>query len=247
MRGPLRGGVLAAGEGRRLEAFGVPKPLVMVGGKTLIARTLELLAEAGCDPVALIVNEEGRAVAEHARGLGLPFTLDTLVQSTPSSLHSLHALAERLRGPERAGRFVLCTVDSIVQPAELLGFVRRFAEAPATWDLLLTYTDFVDDESPLRIGLRDDGRDGASEVTAIGIAAATSPFVTVGAYGMSARVLDLAAELVQAGETRLRTLLARAIERGFVVHGHRLGKAIDVDRPQDVQEAERFLAGEGNA
>jgi len=240
---PLAAGVLAAGEGTRLGAFGVPKPLVQVGGRTLLERTLGLLALAGCDPVGLIVNEASRSVADHAQSLALPFRLETLVRSTPSSLHSLHALGALLRASAGApSRFLLFTVDSIVRPAQLLAFVERWKKAPSELDLLLTYTDFVDDESPLRIAVEGDGKRSDARVTAVGPGAAASPFVTVGAYGMSERVLTRAAALVAAGETRLRTLLGRVVEEGFRVEGHRLGKAIDVDRPEDVAEAERFLA-----
>lgn len=240
---PLAAGVLAAGEGTRLSAFGMPKPLVQVGGRTLLERTLGLLALAGCDPVGLIVNEAGRSVAEHARALALPFRLETLVRSTPSSLHSLHALGDVLRASAGSPRrFLLCTVDSIVRPAELLAFVERWKNAPPELDLLLSYTDFVDDESPLRLAIEGEGKGSNAPVTAVGPGAAASPFVTVGAYGMSDRVLARAATLVAAGETRLRTLLGRVVEEGFRVEGHRLGKAIDVDRPEDVAEAERFLA-----
>jgi len=60
--------VLAAGAGRRL---GRPKALVEIGGEVLVDRAARVLAEAGCDPVVVVLGAQaGDVVAaaslEHA-------------------------------------------------------------------------------------------------------------------------------------------------------------------------------------
>ncbi|MGH9400244.1 MAG: NTP transferase domain-containing protein, partial [Thermoanaerobaculia bacterium] len=50
------GGVIAAGEGSRLKAIGVPKPLVPVAGLPLVAHVLENFAAAGIGRTAAIFN-----------------------------------------------------------------------------------------------------------------------------------------------------------------------------------------------
>ena len=51
--------ILAAGEGSRLfrEGVGVPKPLVRVGGETLIGRLLRIFHQQGAEETVVIVNQ----------------------------------------------------------------------------------------------------------------------------------------------------------------------------------------------
>lgn len=227
----MKGAVIAAGDGSRLGSFAVPKPLVPVGGVPLLERVLTGLVEAGVDELALIVNARMPEVAEHARSLALGVPLELVIKSTPSSMHSLHELRQHLGGD----RFVLCTVDSVLAPGALAGFVRGFAARPET-ELYLGVTDFVDDEKPLYIRLAEEGR-----VTALGEGAEGSPLVTAGLYGMSPRAFPVLARAVAAGKERLRTFLALLLEEGLEARGHHLGKVVDVDRPSDVAVAEAFL------
>ncbi|HEX6498881.1 MAG TPA: nucleotidyltransferase family protein [Micromonosporaceae bacterium] len=59
--------MLAAGAGRR---YGRPKALVEIDGRPLVARAVDTLVAAGCDPVAVVVG----AASEKVRALlaGLP-------------------------------------------------------------------------------------------------------------------------------------------------------------------------------
>jgi NDP-sugar pyrophosphorylase family protein len=229
----MRAGIIAAGDGSRLRegGFAVPKPLVQVGGVSLIERALRGLAEAGVAEVALILNPRMPEVAEFVRGLPLGVPVQVLERATPSSMHSLHELRPYLEGD----RFVLCTVDSVLAPGALAGFVRGFEALPEL-ELYLGVTNFVDDEKPLYIRLADDGR-----VEAIGQAALGSPLVTAGLYGMSSRAFPVLERAVAAGRERLRNFLAMLLEEGFSARGHQLGKVVDVDRPSDLEVAESFL------
>ncbi|MCI0565910.1 iron-containing alcohol dehydrogenase, partial [bacterium] len=49
--------ILAAGVGKRLDAFETPKPLIPVAGRTLIERTLDALAESGVNNFYIVVRE----------------------------------------------------------------------------------------------------------------------------------------------------------------------------------------------
>lgn len=59
MSGEVGGLLLAAGEGRRL---GLPKGLIELGGEALVERGARTLAEAGCDPVVVVVGARGDEV-----------------------------------------------------------------------------------------------------------------------------------------------------------------------------------------
>lgn len=229
----MKAGIIAAGDGSRLAAAGIPtpKPLIEVGGVSLIARTLDLLCRSGVDEVVYIVNERMTTVATHVDDLEPPIPTRAIVKTTPSSMHSLYELSSHLR----QDRFVLCTVDSIMVPHEATSFIRHFAAHPEV-DALLSYTDFVDDEKPLRIAVGEQ-----QQVTAVGDAACDSPFVTVGLYGLSPSLLPLLDLAVQRGMKKLRNFLGLVVESDAKVVGYRLSKAIDVDRPEDIQVAQEFL------
>jgi NDP-sugar pyrophosphorylase family protein len=229
----MRAGIIAAGDGSRLRAAGIltPKPLVKVGGMSLLERTLRALVENGIEEVALIVNEGMAEVVEVARGLDLPLRLSTVIRTTESSMHSLYHLKPYLS----QDRFVLCTVDSIILPEEFSGFIRHVTSRPEI-ELLLSYTDFVDDEKPLRLAVGRNER-----VLGLGEEAAGSPFVTAGLYGLSPRVFSTLEEAVQNKLQKLRNFLGLLVQRGLDCRGYRLSKAIDVDRPHDIKVAEDFL------
>ncbi len=253
----MRAGIIAAGEGSRLKAAGIltPKPLLAVGGRSLIERTLENLCAAGVTEVALIVSQAMAEVAEVARALSLPLAVTPVIRTTASSMHSLHHLRPELHEEP----FVLCTVDTVLRREELVAFVSEFRDCPDL-DLLLAYTDFVDDDGAGgRFGLRMRGSAPGSRVTSLVQDALGSPFVTAGLYGMRPSIWPVLEQAVASGTERLRNFLGLALRWGgeraeeearrrarkLRVGGYRISQAIDVDRPGDVEVAERFLRKHG--
>src|SRR5580700_9528528 len=93
----LSGAIIAAGHGVRLRAAsgGLPKPLVEVGGETLLVRQSRVLAKLGASPVHAIINSE-TAEMIRARGFLMPSDLRTCVRDTANSMESLLALGESL-------------------------------------------------------------------------------------------------------------------------------------------------------
>lgn len=229
----MKGGIIAAGDGTRMTAggFTLPKPLLRVGGVSLIERTLRALVEAGVDDISFVVNERMTSVVEAVEELRLGVPVHPVIATTPSSMHSLKALAPHLA----TDRFVLCTVDSILRPADFLAFVRGFVSRGPR-EAQIAYTPFVDDENPLRIAVAADDR-----VTQLGPTAWQSPHVTLGLYGMGPEVFPILERAVVEGNHRLRNFLARLLVEDIAVYGHRVGKGIDVDRPHDLAVAEAFV------
>ena len=90
--------ILAAGEGSRLvqEGCEVPKPLVCIQDETLIGRLIRVFVSHGATRIVVITNAHHTATQEYLRSLTLPIPLDIVVQSTPSSMHSLYAIREYL-------------------------------------------------------------------------------------------------------------------------------------------------------
>jgi NDP-sugar pyrophosphorylase family protein len=233
----LRAGILAAGRGERLRK-GNPdlKPLIKVGGETLIERVLRSMAEAGATEVVVIINEEFDAVRDHVIKTEWPFALRWIVETTPSSMHSFLRLIETLAADGNAGPFLLSTVDTVAGPQTYAHFIveaRRNEQASVT----LALTSPGDDEKPLLVRTAP----GDSRVTAIGEAAAPSEYATAGVYAVRPIILREAEAARREGIDALRTFLGRLLERGYPLAGIPIPRSIDVDHPADIETAEAFL------
>ncbi len=237
-----RAGVLAAGEGSRLREAGVPKPLAKVGGAPLIEWTVRGLVQAGARTVACIVNERLREVERFLLEGDLGAEVRVIVQTTESSLFSLLALRRFLEG----GPFLLSTTDTILPLADWKGFggeavaICNTEKEGETLDALLGVTAFVEDEDPLWVEVDDRGL-----ALSIGPQARRGGWVTSGVYAFHPSVYAAAEDVAKTPGARLRHLLARLAETGRRVGTYRFRKAVDVDRPQDLEAAERLLEEAG--
>jgi NDP-sugar pyrophosphorylase family protein len=235
----VRAGILAAGRGERLRR-GNPtlKPLVKVGGETLIERVLKSMGEAGATEVVVIINEDSEPVRDHVEERQWPFDLRWIVKTTPNSMHSFLALVDALAQDGDAGPFLLSTVDTVAAPhtyARFMAEARRLENA----SVALALTAPGDDEKPLLVRMAPDD----SRVVAIGPAAAGAEYATAGVYVVHPVILREAESARRDGLEALREFLGRLLERGHPLAGIPISKAIDVDHPADIEAAEAFLRG----
>jgi NDP-sugar pyrophosphorylase family protein len=225
----IRGGIIAAGDGRRLREAGwtLPKPLVPVNGVPLIEAVIRNFIAAGFDTIAIILNEQELDCAEWVRRRFPDTAIEFIVKTTRSSLESLREVTARLG----AGRALVSTVDAWCRPEDFARFVSAAASRPATASVLAV-TPFVDDEKPLWVRLGAGGR--VREIGGTG-----GDVVTAGIYLLSERARGLAATV---DLPRLRDYLGWLVERGEVVYGEVIETVVDVDRPADITVAEEFAA-----
>lgn len=225
--------VLAAGLGERLHRAGiaVPKPLVQVAGRPLIAHVLEAVAGAGMERAVCLFNERDDEAEHWCRAQRLPLPVKILRRTTPSSMESLFTLAPHAEGE----RFLCLTVDAIVAPDALRAFVARAADMGDA-HVVLAATRFVDDEKPLFIAFDAGGR-----VTAMGEEAASAGWVTAGFYVFAPEVFAEVERARRVGCDSLRGFLAHLLRRRYRLFAVPVAKTVDVDRPEDIQSAERFV------
>jgi choline kinase len=138
MGGSLRGIILAAGKGARLNgtAGDKPKCLVDVGGKTLVARQIDTLRSAGIDSITVVVGCQADRVRRSC-GQDVQFIENSRFAQT-NSLYSLW-LARPLLGDG----FVVMNCDVLLHPQLLVDLVTARHENA----LLLSYQE--DDGAPL--------------------------------------------------------------------------------------------------
>ena len=232
--------IIAAGEGSRLvqEGVALPKPLVKLDGVPMIQRLIDIFAANNATSLSVIVNEQMTQVREYLESLSLPFPFFLTVKSTPSSMHSFYEVSRALeKMPDR--RFCLTTVDTIFRPEDFSRYVAAF-EADDKADGYMGVTDFVDDEKPLWIATRPDGR-----ITAYcDSRTPETNCISGGIYGLTPVALDVLRKCIDSGMSRMRNYQRALVEAGLDLRAFNFGKIVDVDHAADIATAEAFLRGE---
>jgi NDP-sugar pyrophosphorylase family protein len=249
----FRAGIIAAGWGERLtngSGYRIPKALVPVGGRPLIEHVLDSLRDANPEELVVIVNEASGAVRDHVSSLDAPFPVRWITKTTPSSMHSFLRVLETLAaaGP---GPFLISTVDTIASRGTFAAFARR-ASAIEDADVVLALTDHIDDEKPLMAELRGseldangDRADADYRILALGEKSdVQSCYATAGYYWAHRRVLGEADTVRRQGRPALRKFFGHLQDEGYRLYGLPMPDSIDVDRPRDLEAAERLLRQE---
>lgn len=230
----MRFAIIAAGEGSRLASEGVkaPKPLIEIQGVPLIERLVRIFARQGADSINIIVNEQQPETLAHIRELQKLFPINVVVKSTPSSMHSLHALSHLLRGD----KFCLTTVDTLFREEEFAEYIKTFKESDS--DGIMAVTDYIDDEKPLYVDT-----DSQLDITAFcDKPTENSRYISGGIYGLTPKALDILDECMAEGIERMRNFQRRLVDGGMRLKAYPFTKIIDVDHAEDIEKAERFIS-----
>lgn len=226
--------IIAAGEGSRLVQEGVklPKPLVNLCGQPMIKRLIDIMLDCNATSLSIIVNEQMTQVREYLESLSLPVPFNLVVKSTPSSMHSFYEVSRGFTD----GKFVLTTVDTIFRPEDFRRYVEAF-EADDKADGYMAVTSFIDDEKPLYIDVDSDMRITAFRDQAFdGV-----KYISGGIYGLNPKALDVLANCMEQGVSRMRNYQRALVEAGLDLKACPFSKIIDVDHAGDIATAEDFL------
>ncbi len=228
----MMAGVIAAGRGERLASGGValPKPLVHVGGETLIARIIRAAHSVGAERIACVVNDVDAAVGDHLRSGIWPVPITVIQKTTRNSLESFFMLAPVLQ----EGPFLLFTVDAVFHFSALGRFLRGARRLSDAQGVLALAKDH-DGERPLRVV-----RNRRRRIEQIG-EGASGEYITAGFYWLHPAVFDYRHLGMQRALTAFRQYLSLLCETGCALYGISVGGAVDVDRPADIVRAEDFL------
>jgi NDP-sugar pyrophosphorylase family protein len=214
----MRAGVIAAGDGSRLASTGLIKPMVPVNGRPLCHWVAGSLKAAGLTDVTILFNSRGGPARDSLRINFPSMTWTFLEKDTPSSWESFKLVAKTLAA--RGEPFLITTTDTILPPEQLRSFIDKCAGAKAA----LALTSFIDDEKPLLATLEGD------RITQLGQGA----LATAGVYYLSPEVI------VEGQHGALRQFLTALVSK-IPVRGIVIPKTLDVDRPEDIQQAEKFI------
>lgn len=227
----MRFGIIAAGEGSRLalEGSGQPKPLVPIAGVPMIERLARIFMNCGADRIAVIVNDRNPDTVSYVRRMSAHMPVDLVVKSTPTPMHSLMELAPYL-GRER---FCVTTVDTVFREKELADMMQAFEST--SYDGLMGVTSLIDDEKPLYV-------DTDSEMLIRGFLDEQGGcrYVSAGIYALKAQALDVLAQCLESGQTRMRYFQRRLLEEGMRLKAFDMGRVIDVDHVGDIEKAQEI-------
>lgn len=231
-------GIIAAGEGARLQQEGAPKPkpLIELQGTPMIGRLIDIFTQAGAESISIIVNSQMTEVQQYLRRLlaSSDVKINLIVKSTPSSMHSFYELSSLMRSK---GRFILTTVDTVFRPADFFRYARAFASADDNVDALMAMTSYIDDEKPLYIDV-----DSNLAITAfLDKPDASTRYVSGGIYGLGQKAISVLEQCIEAGTSRMRNFQRALLASGLNVKGYDFGKILDVDHVDDIRKAELFL------
>ena len=231
----MKYGIIAAGEGSRLaqEGIGYPKPLVPLLGMPLIERLIRIFTRHNAQSISIIINESQPQTLALLNELGKQFPLNIVVRNTPSSMHSMHALAPYLRGD----KFCLTTVDTIFREEQFAAYIEAFEKSSN--DGLMAVTEFIDDEKPLYVSTGHDMRITGFHDTAPG----DVRYISGGIYALDEASLDTLERCIVSGQSRMRNFQRNLISDGLRLDAYPLGKIIDIDHASDIAKAEEFLMG----
>ena len=230
--------VLAAGEGKRLEAS-LPKVLVKAAGRPLVEYVLEALEPLGADPVVVVYGHGGDAVKEALPDRGLVFAHQDQQLGTghavQCALPALHGFAGDV--------LVLCGDTPLLSAPVLAGLM---ADHRATGRDLTLLSARLDDPGSLGRVLRT--ADGALvAIREASDASAEEQQVKEVNTGVLVCEAALLAEEVSAlgqdnvqGEFYLTDVPGQLLERGKRVGVYvteDAGAAFGVNRPEELQRA----------
>ena len=226
MKQSLHGGIMAAGHGNRFKraGFTVPKPLIEVNGIPLLGHAVSLFRRTGICNISIVFNSSNMDKCRDYLLSSFPdMHFDIICRDTATSAETFLVLVSSIS----SGRMVVTTVDSIYLDDTFSKFV-TYASNLGSGDIALGMTGYIDDENPLYVSVDSDGK-------VLSLGAGHGEFVTCGVYSLDAKVVS---DYDYRDFSALRRLLSRFVEDGYRVSGFDMGQVIDVDRPEDIKQAE---------
>lgn len=227
-------GILAAGEGSRLQSVAPFKPLIQVGGVPLLERTLQMVTRGRPEKITIIFNELEKEMDFNQLPSLKEAHIHHFFKTTPSSLHSLYEVMKRSEVKENE-HILFSMVDSIMKPEDFDLFFQKCQNLAEGESAVLT-TTHIDDEKPLTLQIDSEDR-----VLAFQTALEHSTLITSGMYCFSGSTFALMEKCIDDGVMKMRNFLTQLVEQGHTVRSINVGKTLDIDRPEDIKSAEEFL------
>ncbi len=226
--------IIAAGEGSRLREEGIliPKPLIEIGGMTLIDRLIFRAKRYDFNQVCIIVNDIYPELAQWFENKDYGINLKLIVKSTPGSMHSFYELSPYLQDDD----FILTTVDP-VYTEESFHYFMQCIHTHSKADGIMAATNYVDDENPVWIVSNSN-----QQIIDFPESQNSTYLVSAGFYYFKPHIINLLDIAMQQGMTRMRHFQRFLLKQGCKLIACNVGKVIDIDHKSDILQAELLLS-----
>ncbi len=225
--------IIGAGESSRIKAKGWKrsKHMVTLNGECIMGRTIRIARAIGTRKVYCIINSHEPELKNYLLTTNFGLLLELTIQDTPSSMHSLFALAPYLMKES----FCLVTVNSVFPEREFSEFI-NYSLLNNEIDGTLAITRYIDDEKPLCVAMNEediimkfsDSKDGYN-------------WATGGVYFLSPRIFDVMEYALEIGIYGLRNFLRLLVAKDYILKGYSFSKIVDVDHVSDIRIAEQLI------
>lgn len=233
--------ILAAGHGTRLRpvTLTMPKPLVPVANKSLIAYAIDVLKEAGLNHIGIVVNDMTSAIPAHLRdGSSLGVKLEYIVQAEQKGLAHAAGLCHSFVGDEP---FCMFLGDNIFQD-HMSDWLRGFASSNVEAAVALGEVS-----DPSRFGIADVQDGQIKRVVEKPKENPPSNLAIAGVYLFRKSIFDAIANIKpsQRNELEITDAIQYLISSGHTVQPYKLtGWWIDAGKPDAIIQANQLVLGE---
>ena len=224
--------LLTAGEGTRMRPLteSLPKPMLPVADRPLVAHAADAVIDAGASELILVVGYEAEAVRSYFgseyRGVPVEYAVQ---EEQLGTAHAVQCAQHHIDGP-----FVVLNGDDLYDRASIDALLSTDGPAVGTYRVA----------DPTSYGVFEVDDDGV--VTGI-VEKPTEPptnLVNVGAYRFPAEAREwLDVPLSERGEYEITDVVAQAIESA-TVSAVEVDRWLDVGRPWELLEANEWKLGE---
>ncbi len=234
----MDGLVFAAGEGTRLRPLTAdrPKPLLDVGGRSILERGLETLVDLGADRLIVVVGYRGDQVIDHVGDAfeGVPVVY-ARQEERLGMAHALLAAEEHVEGD-------LVTMDGdCLIDADLSSLVERHHESGVDGTLLVNRVSRETARSKAICDVDDDGR--LREIVNKPEGPPEPALVAAGAQTSTPALLAACREIEQSprGEYELAAAIQRLVDRGRTITCVEAeGWHVNVNTAEDLETARAY-------
>lgn len=227
----MKGLILCGGKGTRLNpiTYSIPKQLIPIGNKPLIAYTIELLLQSGIEEIGILVNDYNKAVFQQVLDTYFDKKFHYLVQEEPKGIaHGLLFAEEFINGE----KFIMVLGDNSFD-FDLKGFVQDFKTSEKNAKILLKEV-----ENPERFGVAYIGDNRIIDLEEKPKTAFSNWAIT-GLYGFDKNIFKASKEIQPSkrGEYEITDAIKWLLQNGYDIGYEKLsGKWRDVGEPNDVIE-----------
>ncbi len=233
----------AAGEGKRIRPYSekVPKPMIQVFGRPILAHVIDRCKDAGISKIIIVVKPESKAVKKYFHdGSELGVSIEYVEQPKPEGIGHAVGLTEGIVGTP----FAVYLGDELYLDSDHKGFIQSFEKTGCAASIGIMR---VDNENLIRknYSVEIDPTTQIIQHLVEKPTRLTSNILGCGSYIFDDVVFEAIRRTPRSkkNEIEITDTLNTILELGYDIYGYYLGgHYLNVTYPEDIVKAEKLLS-----